>query len=81
MDNPTARPPEEVAGDEVLDGADPHAGDEADWENDEPAAPIGTPEPSPFLFWKGLLLGLLLSTMMWCALAAVALGLYTALLD
>ena len=43
MNNPTARPPEEVAGDEVLDGTDPHAGDEADWENDEPAAPIGVP--------------------------------------
>ena len=30
MDKPTARPPDVVPGDEILDGTDPHAGDDAD---------------------------------------------------
>ena len=63
------------------DGTDPHAGDDADWESHQPAAPVVTSEPSPVLFWRGLLLGLLLSTAMWCVLAAVAFVLYKTLFD
>ena len=80
MDKPTARASDVVAGDEVLDGTDPHAGDDADWESHQPAAPVATPEPSPLLFWRGLLLGLLLSAAMWCVLAAVAVVLYKTLI-
>ena len=78
---PSARPPDAVADHEVLDGTDPHAGDDADWEHGEPAAPVVTPEPPPLLFWKGLVLGLLLSTAMWFVLAAVGFTLYKALIE
>jgi hypothetical protein len=81
MDKPTARPPDVVADDEVLDGTDPHAGDDADWESHQPAAPVVTPEPSPLLFWKGLLLGLLVAAAMWGVLALVAIALYKTLID
>ena len=81
MDKPTARPPDVVADDEVLDGTDPHAGDDADWESHQPAAPVVTPEPSPLLFWKGLLLGLLVAAAMWGVLALVAFALYKTLID
>lgn len=79
MDIPTSAWPAGVtAGDEVLDETDPHAGDDADWEDDELAAAIilAALEPSPLLFWKGLLLGLLFSAAAWCAVAAVVFALY-----
>lgn len=83
MDNRTSARPEVVAGDEVLEASDPHAGDDADWEQHEAAAaaPIGPPEPSPVLFWVGLLVGLLLSAAMWGVLAVVVFALYKGLLD
>ena len=81
MDKPTARPPDLAADEDVLDGTDPHAGDDADWESHKPAAPAVTQEPSPLLFWKGLLLGLVLSTAMWGVVAAVAYALYKTLID
>ena len=82
MDKPASAQPRDVVADhEVLDGTDPHAGDDADWESHERAAPVVTPEPSFLLFWKGLALGLLLSTAMWGVLAAVGFALYKALID
>ena len=81
MDKPTARRPYVVAGEEVLDGTDPHAAMTPTGRVDEPAAPVVSPEPSPLQFWKGLLLGLILSTAMWCVLAAVAFVLYKTLID
>ena len=62
--------------DDVLDLADPHAGDDADWGSDDPAAVTSGLERSSLLFWKGLLVGLWLSAVAWCVLAAVALALY-----
>ena len=82
MDKSTSARPDVVAGDEVLEPTDPHAGDDADWEQHEPAAaPVGPAEPSPLLFWVGLLVGLLLSAAMWCVLAVVAFALYKGFLD
>ena len=57
------------AGDDVLDETDPHAGDDADWEQAHPADAVT--EPSPLLFWKGLVLGLALAVVAWGVLAAV----------
>jgi hypothetical protein len=78
MDKPTSgRPADVAAGGDVLDEADPHAGDDADWEEHDLAAAVTiAPEPSPLLFWKGLLLALLLSAAAWCVLAALAFALY-----
>lgn len=59
-----------------LDESDPHAGDDADWGDDELAAIAVPPEPSPLLLWRGLLLGLLLSATAWLVLAVAAFGLY-----
>ena len=56
-------------GDDVLDETDPHAGDDADWEPAE--LPAAVTEPSPLLFWKGLVLGLALTVVAWGLLAAV----------
>ena len=82
MDKPSStRPPDVIVDHEVLDGADPHAGDDADWEHHERAAPVVTREPSFLLFWKGLALGLLLSTAMWCVLVVIGFALYKALAD
>lgn len=76
MDNLTSAQPAGPAAD-VLDETDPHAGDDADWEEDELAAAIAVAlEPSFLLFWKGLLLGLLFSAAAWCLLAAAVFALY-----
>ena len=70
MDKRTsARRAGEAVGDDVLDETDPHAGDDADWEQAEPASAVT--EPSPLLFWKGLVLGLAFAVVAWGLLAAV----------
>jgi hypothetical protein len=71
MGKPTSAPPAHDA--DVLDETDPHAGDDAEWVDDDLAAVAA--EPASLLFWKGLLLGLLLSVVAWCLLAAVAIAL------
>jgi hypothetical protein len=73
MDVPTSRRAGVAADGEVLDEADPHAGDDVDWEHDERAAPIAAAAESTLLFWKGLLFGLLLSAAAWAVLAAIVL--------
>ena len=81
MDTPTSGRPADIAtSDDVLDEADPLAGDDADWQqHDLAAATASRSEPSSLLFWKGLLLGVVLSTAAWCLLAALGFALYKAL--
>ena len=81
MDKPTARPPDVVAGDEVLDGTDPHAGDDADWESHEARRARRHPRAVTAAVLEGSAAGLLLSTAMWCVVAAVAFALYKTLID
>jgi hypothetical protein len=70
MDKHTsARRARDAVGEDVLDETDPHAGDDADWERAEPADAVA--EPSPLLFWKGLVLGLVFAVVAWGLLAAV----------
>lgn len=63
--------------DDVLDETDPHAGDDDLWDDDDLAAALAVAlEPSSLLFWRGLMVGLLLSAAAWLSLAAAALVLY-----
>ena len=67
-DDRTVGPPDHLtSGEHVLDETDPHAGDDTEWEQVEPATPAD--EPSPLVFWRGLVVGLLLSGAGWLVLA------------
>lgn len=80
MDTPPSGRPAGIAKrDDVLDEADPLAGDDADWQQDDTAAATAPIEPSALLFWKGLLHGVLVATAVWCLLAALGFVLYRAL--
>ena len=68
-----ATPP--VRGDELLDETDPHAGDDAEWGAEVSATTVAAPEGSPLEFWRGLLLGLVLSGAAWALIVLVAAGL------
>jgi hypothetical protein len=76
---PSARPPGVPAGHDVLDETDPHAGDDADWADDDKRVAIA--EPSPLLFWKGLVVGLFLSVAAWALLAAIMVTVYAIVAD
>jgi hypothetical protein len=65
----TSRPPE-ADGTSHLDENDPHAGDDFAWTDDQ--APAAAGDPQPFLFWKGLAVGLVLSVVAWALLTALA---------
>jgi hypothetical protein len=75
MDNLRSAPPAHAV--EALDEDDPHAGDDLDWSAlDQAAALLDAVDPQPLLFWRGLLLGLLVSLIAWCVLAALVFGLF-----
>lgn len=78
-ERPPSRPTTPPRDPDALDETDPHAGDDADWEDAARAAEPTLelePEPSPLRFWRGVLIGGLFSAVAWLVLAVALYALF-----